>query len=67
VFKVYDGILAKQKYIGGDEFTLGDIFHLSYLNLLNKTGESKTWAGLPNVERWVEAILTRPSWVQITS
>jgi glutathione S-transferase len=31
--KVYDQILAKQKYIAGDNLTLVDLFHLTYGNL----------------------------------
>jgi glutathione S-transferase len=67
VFKVYEKILAKQKFIGGDTFTIGDVYHLSYLNLLKKTGDDKLWEGLPNVERWTKEILGRPAWVKVSS
>ena len=67
---VYDQILSKQKYIGGDvrtsyiiphttilsftfylqEFTLADIFHLSYGSELDKAGLE--WqSSRPNVAR----------------
>jgi glutathione S-transferase len=67
VLKTYETILSKQKYIGGDTFTIGDLYHLSYLNLLKKTGDDKLWDGLPNVTRWVDEILARPQWVKASS
>jgi glutathione S-transferase len=67
VFKIYDTILGKQKFIGGETFTIGDIYHLPYLTLLKNTGEDKLWDRLENVKRWAEEILNRPSWVKVTS
>jgi glutathione S-transferase len=49
----YERILAKQKYIAGDELTIADIFHLPHGWLVGKAGidllsdESK----YPNVAR----------------
>ncbi|TRM64582.1 glutathione S-transferase [Schizophyllum amplum] len=60
---VYDKILGEQKYIGGDTFTLADLFHIPYATrLLPKVGcdymETK-----PNVARWYKDITSRPSWL----
>ena len=60
VFRIYNDILSKQKYIGGDTFTIADVFHLPYFGILNRIGElEKLCEGLPNVERWCKEICER--------
>ncbi|CAL1708529.1 unnamed protein product [Somion occarium] len=61
----YDRILSKSKYLGGDELTLADLFHLPYGDILSNGGfadlfdnESKR----PNVTRWWREIASRPAW-----
>jgi glutathione S-transferase len=62
VLKIYNDILGKQKYIGGDMFTIADVFHVPYFGLLTKVGElEKLYEGLPNVERWCKEICERES------
>jgi len=62
VLHIYDDILGKQKYIGGDVFTIADVFHVPYFVLLTKIGElEKLYEGLPNVERWSKEICERES------
>lgn len=67
IFIIYDGILAKQTYIGGNEFTIGDLFHASQLDLLIKNGEDIAWKGLENVERWIAMIFERETWIKISA
>ena len=67
VFKIYDRILEKQAFIGGEIFTLGDLFHLPFLTLLKNMGEDKLWKDLPNVARWAKDIMERPVWVKVSS
>jgi glutathione S-transferase len=67
IFIVYDGILAKQAYIGGNEFAIGDLFHAAQLDLLIKNGEDTAWKGLENVERWIARILERETWIKISA
>ncbi|TCD67246.1 hypothetical protein EIP91_000323 [Steccherinum ochraceum] len=60
---VYDQILAKQKYVAGDDITLVDLFHITYGNFLHTKGfinleDEKR----PNVRRWWRDITSRPSW-----
>ncbi|KAJ7081250.1 glutathione S-transferase, partial [Mycena epipterygia] len=63
---VYEVILAKQKFIGGNDFTLADIFHLCYTPLLAEAGiKIMTSEGRPNVTRWWNSISTQPTWVQL--
>ena len=47
---VYDKILSKQKYLGGDEITLADLFHIPYAVLLPVAG-STAIESRPNVAR----------------
>lgn len=58
---VYDQILSKQKYLGGDEVTLADLFHLPYGVLLPAAGSNAIEAR-PNVARWFKSLTDRPSW-----
>ncbi|KAF6765859.1 glutathione S-transferase [Ephemerocybe angulata] len=58
---VYDKILAKQKYMAGNEVTLADLFHLPYGVLLATAG-SDIMQAKPNVKRWFDDLTSRPSW-----
>ncbi|KAL1667400.1 glutathione S-transferase [Schizophyllum commune] len=60
---VYEKILGKQKFMGGDTFTLSDLFHIAYASRLKRMSgcdflESGRW---PNVTRWYNEITSRPS------
>ncbi|KAF9448596.1 glutathione S-transferase [Macrolepiota fuliginosa MF-IS2] len=59
--KAYDQILAKQKYLAGDEVTLADLFHLPYGSMLPAAGVNLLQE-LPNVSRWFNDITSRPAW-----
>ncbi|TFY82133.1 hypothetical protein EWM64_g1877 [Hericium alpestre] len=59
----YDKILAKQKYLAGDEITLADLFHLPYGDLVQSALD--VFSKYPNVLRWWKEISSRPSWVAI--
>lgn len=62
VLQIYDQILGKHKYIGGDTFTMADLFHIPYLTMFVKIGESENlWKDLPNVQRWYKDISERES------
>ncbi|KAJ7641090.1 glutathione S-transferase [Roridomyces roridus] len=63
--KVYDVILGKQKYVAGDEFTLADIFHLMYMPMVVSNGIDVVTTSGPNVARWWNELVTRPSWVKL--
>lgn len=58
---VYDTILAKQKYLAGDEITLADIFHVAYGSYLPAAG-SNVIESKPNVDRWFKEVSGRASW-----
>ncbi|EKM53959.1 uncharacterized protein PHACADRAFT_257476 [Phanerochaete carnosa HHB-10118-sp] len=60
----YEAVLSKQKYIGGDIFTLADLFHLPYGALLPKAGYNylQDTAKRPHLARWWKEISSRPTW-----
>ncbi|KAH8599222.1 putative glutathion S-transferase II, GST-II [Bisporella sp. PMI_857] len=63
----FDAILAKQKYMGGDEFSLIDIFYYPYTKKLFQIGEGALIEGHPNVKAWWERISTRDAWVKVSN
>ncbi|KAJ3530050.1 hypothetical protein NMY22_g8734 [Coprinellus aureogranulatus] len=58
---VYDRILAKQKYLAGNEITLADLFHIPY-GVMLKTAGTDVMESKPNVKRWFDELTSRPSW-----
>jgi glutathione S-transferase len=62
---VYDKILGKQKYMGGDEFSLVDIFCLPYTQKLFQIGDGQLIESRPNVKAWWERVSTRESWKNV--
>ncbi|KAF5371660.1 hypothetical protein D9758_003542 [Tetrapyrgos nigripes] len=61
----YEKILAEQKYMGGDELTLVDLFHLPSGSLLATAGSDLLTSKGPNVTRWWNDISSRESWAAI--
>ncbi|KAJ7605438.1 glutathione transferase [Mycena polygramma] len=63
---VYEVILGKQKFLAGGEFTLADIFHLTFAPLFAGTeADIMTKESRPNVARWWNDIISRPTWVNL--
>ncbi|KAJ7088763.1 glutathione S-transferase [Mycena belliarum] len=62
---VYEVILGTQKYLGGNEFTLADLFHLHSVPVLIEKGHDIMADRGPNVTRWWKDISSRPSWVKL--
>ncbi|CAM4822931.1 unnamed protein product [Rotaria magnacalcarata] len=62
---VYDKILATQPYLGGQVFTLADLFHLPYGTRLVTCGEGSLFESRPNVKAWWSKITSRPSWIAV--
>lgn len=61
VLDVSEAHLARNKYLAGDEFTLADANHASYLLYLSKTPKAGLVAARPHVKAWWEAIAARPA------
>lgn len=64
VLAVYDGILAKQAYLAGDELTLADLFHLPYGKMVKEQGGAELFAKFPHVDKWFAALEKRESWIK---
>lgn len=64
VLKVYDGILAKQAYLTGEEVSLVDIFHIPYGKMVFNLGGAYLWEKHGNVGRWFDKLVKRDTWVK---
>jgi GSH-dependent disulfide-bond oxidoreductase len=56
---VLDGVLAKQSFVAGDDFTIADIAHFGWLWRREFAGVSLDDS--PNVARWYAAVGARPA------
>ncbi|KAJ3028448.1 hypothetical protein HDV00_010385 [Rhizophlyctis rosea] len=62
---VYDRHLAGKKFLVGEEFTLADLVHLPYTQLIVTAAKhSELINDRPNVKAWWERISSRPSWTE---
>lgn len=64
VLTAYETILAKQKYLAGDELTLADLYHLPYGTLIKTLGFAEVLARFPHVNEWFEGLSSRQSWIK---
>lgn len=64
VLDVYETILSKQKYIGGNDVTLADLFHLPYGALLfaPQLNLGNLITDRAQVKAWWESLSSRQSW-----
>ncbi|KAJ7629666.1 glutathione S-transferase [Mycena polygramma] len=62
VLDAYDRILAKHRYVAGNTLTLADLFHLP-LGAFITVGGSDIMTRKPNVARWYNELVARPSWL----
>ncbi|KAL1960617.1 hypothetical protein VTO42DRAFT_7196 [Malbranchea cinnamomea] len=58
---VYEKILSKQKYLGGEELTLGDLYHVPWGVLLPTVGCDELQTR-PHVAKWFNELKDRPAW-----
>ncbi|KAJ7106817.1 glutathione S-transferase [Mycena crocata] len=62
---IYEEILGKQRFLAGDEFTLVDIFHIAFGAPLADAGYDIMTTTGPNVARWWNEVISRPSWLAL--
>ncbi|KAK6983806.1 glutathione S-transferase [Favolaschia claudopus] len=62
---VYEVILGKQRFLAGEEFTLADLFHLSFGPCLELAECDLMASKGPNVARWWKEVSSRSSWINI--
>ncbi|KAJ7163025.1 glutathione S-transferase [Mycena filopes] len=58
----YDAILGRHRYLAGETLTLADLFHLPYVSYVG-LGGSNIMTRRPNVARWYNELIARPSWL----
>ncbi|KAK2739978.1 hypothetical protein FQN57_006297 [Myotisia sp. PD_48] len=63
---VYEKILSKQKYLGGDQLTLADLYHLPILSLFPAISFNAVNERLA-VAQWAQTLLDTPEWKAILS
>jgi len=57
--------LAHHKYLGGDHFTLADLFNAPYTRLLLNIEQFKdVLSKYPNVDTWWKRVSEHPSWIK---
>ncbi|KAJ9654370.1 hypothetical protein H2201_009013 [Coniosporium apollinis] len=59
---VVDGILAKQKYMAGDAYTLADINWMPQVYILFFAGEGELFSSRKNLARWWDEVSAREAW-----
>lgn len=59
---VFNKILGKQEYMGGDTFSLIDIFYMPYVGALFKCGCEDLFTSRENFMAWWGRVSTRDSW-----
>lgn len=64
VLAVYDNILAKQKFIAGDELTLADLFHLPNGAALMAGKWKEVFEKYSYANKWFKGLQERKTWVQ---
>lgn len=64
VFARYDQILAKQRYLTGDDLTLVDLFHLPNGAALKAGKWVELFTKYPNVGAWFGSLQERESWTR---
>lgn len=72
VMGVYDGALARTRYLAGDEFSLADLCHLPGAHRLlavagGERGKRRLLGSLEHVSRWYHDVSARPAWRRVVA
>ncbi|XP_076920470.1 glutathione S-transferase APIC-like [Bidens hawaiensis] len=65
VLDVYEARLSESKYLGGDSFSLADLFHTPMIKFLMGTQMKCVFDTRPHVSAWVADILSRLACVKV--
>ncbi|GJP32267.1 hypothetical protein CLOM_g16854 [Closterium sp. NIES-68] len=65
LFDVYEKHLEGREYLVGGRFTLADLTHLPYTELLPHAGAAELISSRPNMSKWWERISSRPAWKKV--
>ncbi|ERN17000.1 hypothetical protein AMTR_s00057p00212410 [Amborella trichopoda] len=64
VLDVYESMLAKKKYLGGDKFSLVDLHHLPNIRYVMHTSKASLFTSRPHLSAWWSDISSRPAWTK---
>ncbi|WP_144160571.1 glutathione S-transferase family protein [Paraburkholderia sp. BCC1885] len=56
---ILDQVLARRRYVAGDDYTIADIAHFGWM--WRREFANVTFEEIPNVARWYEAMTARPA------
>lgn len=59
VLDIYESQLSNNTYISGENYTIADISHIPYINMLLRCGYKELFKSRPNVYKWVKRIVKR--------
>ncbi|XP_071687220.1 glutathione S-transferase APIC-like [Rutidosis leptorrhynchoides] len=62
---VYETRLTESMYLGGDNFSLADLYHIAVIKFLMDTEMKKVFESRPHVSAWVADLLFRPATIKI--
>ncbi|KVI12467.1 glutathione S-transferase PARB-like [Cynara cardunculus var. scolymus] len=64
---VYEARLSESKYLGGDGFSLADLYHVPVIKFLTEaeTKMKKLFHARPHVSAWVTDVLSRPACLKV--
>ncbi|KAM5377284.1 hypothetical protein ACJZ2D_005103 [Fusarium nematophilum] len=63
----YERILSKNKYLAGNEITLGDLFHLPYGVTVEQLRFGELVAKCPAVENWWNELKEGKGWKRVNA
>ncbi|GAB5591666.1 Glutathione S-transferase 5 [Umbelopsis nana] len=64
VLDIYDKQLAGHDFFVGNEFTLADLSHLPYFNVINRV-EGNLIKERPNLAAWFERCTSKSTWLEV--
>ncbi|ERN16999.1 glutathione S-transferase-like [Amborella trichopoda] len=64
VLDVYEAMLAKNKYLGGDKLSLADLHHLPNIRYILMTPKASLFTSHPHVSTWWSDISSHPAWTK---
>ncbi|CEN61846.1 hypothetical protein ASPCAL08494 [Aspergillus calidoustus] len=64
---ILDTIVGTQRYMGGKEFSLIDIYYIPIVNMLYTAGMGFLFDKRPNLKAWWGSVSSRPTWTKILS
>ncbi|KAH6953773.1 glutathione S-transferase [Ilyonectria sp. MPI-CAGE-AT-0026] len=67
VLDYYNNILATSQYIGGDHFTLVDLYHIPWFRFFFVLPLEHQITSRPNLDAWWKRVSDRPSWKTVSA